>query len=159
MIPSYIIVHCSATRDSESRSWDAIKRWHVENNSWTDIGYHYGIEEYQGQIVLLRGREPWMMGAHCSAATRNYDSLGVCVVGEFDSMPMPTAKYKALLRLLRMLCIMFQIDPDCVKGHREYEPSKTCPGLMVDLIQLREDINARLLHSDAHGIYASFSNL
>ena len=153
MIPHYIILHCSATKDSGSASWEAIREFHTEMRGWRDIGYHYGIEEFGDETVLLRGRKPWDTGAHCRAGGRNRDSLGLCVVGEFDDNPPSKEKYSAVVAVLTSLCFMFSIEPDWVKGHREYEPNKTCPGLCWDLDQTRHDIEDSLLYHRRLGTY------
>ena len=38
-----IIVHCSATPEDRDVSIDTIRKWHVEDNGWSDIGYHWVI--------------------------------------------------------------------------------------------------------------------
>lgn len=153
MIPQSIILHCSATEDSETPSWEAIRRFHKDIRGWRDIGYHYGLEEYDGELVILRGRSPFDMGAHCVAAGRNRDSLGVCVVGEYDTEAPDEEKYLATVALLISLCFMFHIDPDNVYGHREFEMNKTCPGDMWDLDRLRDDIREGLPEATGLGSY------
>ena len=39
-----IIVHCTATPEGRNVSVDEIRRWHVKDNGWSDIGYHWIIE-------------------------------------------------------------------------------------------------------------------
>lgn len=145
MIPEYIIVHCSATEDGRTLSWDDIRRFHIFGNGWSNIGYHFGIEEVEGKYMLLQGRRPDTEGAHCRAAGRNHDSLGVCLVGDFHNRPVPPAKYQVLVKFLAELALMFHIPPDKIKGHREYESGKTCPGLAIDLDVLRDDVKLRLM--------------
>ena len=140
LVPNKIILHCSATKDTESVSWEAIKRYHTQNKGWRDIGYHYGIERVGDRIQLLRGRPWWERGAHCRAANRNFDSLGLCVVGEYDSNPPPPEIYDATVRALTMMCSLFWIKAEDVYGHREFESHKTCPGSKWDLDKLRADI-------------------
>ena len=141
LVPSKIILHCSATNDTDSLSWEAIRRYHVDRRGWKDIGYHYGIEYVDGGVHLLRGR-PWFeKGAHCKAAGRNFDSLGVCTVGKFETPP-PADIYQATVRVLSTLCYTFWVSPDDVYGHREFEKYKTCPGAGWDLDKLRADIRA-----------------
>ena len=144
MIPEKIILHCSATPDGVSYSWDAIRRYHIEEKGWDDIGYHAGLERYGDQLVIMRGRKPWVMGAHCKAAGRNRDSLGVCVVGEYDTEPPAPDVYNAAIHLLAGLCWTFHIPPTSVYGHREFESAKTCPGEQWDLNGVRRDIAALL---------------
>jgi len=153
MIPQYIIVHCSATEDSGTASWEAIREFHTEIRGWRDIGYHYGIEEFEDEIVFLRGRKPWEMGAHCRAAGRNRDSIGVCVVGDYDEEPPSHEKYAVVVAVLTSMCFIFGIHPDNVRGHCEFEDAKTCPGLAWDLDELRADIKRQIKHHDRLGDY------
>ena len=39
----YLVVHCSATKPSMDIGLREIKRWHVDDNGWRDVGYHYII--------------------------------------------------------------------------------------------------------------------
>jgi N-acetylmuramoyl-L-alanine amidase len=153
MIPRYIIVHNSATADSGTASWEAIRRYHIEDRGWNDIGYHYGIEEYEGNLVFLRGRPPLTMGAHCRAGGRNRDSLGLCVVGEYDETPPDQERYGFTVTVLAGLCFTFAIPPSRVYGHREFESAKTCPGIQWDLDRLRHDIKVVIKHAPGLGEY------
>lgn len=147
LIPSKIVLHCSATEDSGTKSWGAIRAYHL-GKGWSDIGYHYGIEQVGEHIELLRGRPYWQRGAHCKADNRNFDSLGLCVVGNFDDKPPSPTIYAATLWALRCLCYAFWISPSDVYGHREFEKNKTCPGKMWDLDKLRDDIRQSVPEPD-----------
>ena len=57
-----LIVHCSATREGQNIPVETIKKWHVEGNGWSDIGYHFYID-LEGNI--FKGRDIATMGAHC----------------------------------------------------------------------------------------------
>lgn len=153
MIPKYLILHCSATKDSGTASWKAIRDYHMDVMGWSDIGYHYGIEEFGDELVLLRGRKPWEMGAHCKAAGRNRDSVGVCVVGDFDDAPPSEGLYLAVVSVLTTLCFSLGIEPENVRGHREYEAGKTCPGKMWDMEKTRQDIKSVLMYNAGLGTY------
>ena len=39
-----IVVHCAATKPSMDIGASEIKKWHVDDNGWDDIGYHYIIK-------------------------------------------------------------------------------------------------------------------
>jgi len=159
MIPKYIILHCSATADSETLSWDDIKRYHIDDNGWSDIGYHYGIERHAGDLIVLQGRKPHVTGAHCKDESMNYKSLGVCVVGEFDSSPPSDDLYRETIKLLAWLCFTFQIPSFHVKGHREYTNMKTCPGMMWDLVKVRGAVEELLWFTPSVGTYLNMSDI
>ena len=38
-----IIIHCTATRENVPISVEQVRRWHVIENGWSDIGYHFLI--------------------------------------------------------------------------------------------------------------------
>lgn len=44
METNYIVLHCSATRADQNITTDDIRSWHVNDNGWSDIGYHWVIE-------------------------------------------------------------------------------------------------------------------
>ena len=73
---SEIIVHCSATPKGRNVDTAEIKRWHTEDNGWSDIGYHF-VVELDGDIGVGRPQE--RSGAHCKG--KNATSIGVCYVG------------------------------------------------------------------------------
>jgi N-acetylmuramoyl-L-alanine amidase len=140
LLPNKIVLHCSATEDSESKSWEAIRDYHTRVRGWQDIGYHFGIERVDDNVMVYQGRPFWQRGAHCKAAGRNFDSIGICVVGKYDEEAPPKEIYQATLEFLQLLCFLFWIKPEDVYGHREFEKAKTCPGNMWDLDKLRDDL-------------------
>lgn len=118
-----IIVHCSATKPKVDIGAAEIRQWHVKDNHWADIGYHYVIR-LNGTIE--KGRAEWRAGAHCIG--HNAHSIGVCYVGGLDQngksadTRTPEQK-KALLKLLRELKSRYHCD---VHGHNEFA-KKDCP--------------------------------
>jgi hypothetical protein len=139
MNPKYIILHHSFTKDSQTVSWGAIRKYHVETLGWRDIGYHYGIENLRGQMEALVGRMWYERGAHCRDAGMNGQSLGVCFVGNFDENEVPKDQWDLGVRLVGSLCLIHGIPVEKIKGHREYS-TKTCPGEMFDLTKFRSDV-------------------
>ena len=131
--PEAIVLHHSLTRDNATVSWGRIRRYHVGELGWTDIGYHFGIELARDQYEVFAGRGLDCVGAHCAASGMNRRSLGVCFVGNFDYDPPPSDQWAVGLRLVRSLCNRFDIDPDDIYGHRYFDGRKTCPGRMFDM--------------------------
>jgi N-acetylmuramoyl-L-alanine amidase len=142
MIPTAIIIHCSATKDSGTVSWAAIRRYHTQVRGWRDIGYHMGVELVtnstgQSTYEAFLGRSWVRQGAHCRAEGMNGRSLGVCFVGDYDQVPPPTEMLAVGARHIAAMCRIFNILPVSIYGHRDFEFSKTCPGLMFNVDNLR----------------------
>lgn len=129
-----IIIHCSATPEGRDVSVDDIRRMHVKENGWADIGYHYVIT-IDG--VIHAGRPIELPGAHCRGC--NATSIGICYIGGVarDGIsPRDTrtpAQREALVSLVRQLRSMF---PDAsVHGHNEFA-AKDCPSFNVQTSEL-----------------------
>jgi hypothetical protein len=143
MTPNKIILHHSATKDSGTVSWNAIRRYHMNECQWLDIGYHFGIEYItdpgspDGSYEILTGRMPDENGAHTTG--QNSQAIGVCFIGNFDESPPPIGQWKQGLKLVRWLCKEFMIIKFKVYGHRNFAP-KTCPGLMFDVDQFVNEL-------------------
>jgi N-acetylmuramoyl-L-alanine amidase len=143
MVPNKIILHHSATKDSGTVSWNAIRRYHVNECCWGDIGYHFGIEfitdpgDPKGSYEILMGRAPNQVGAH--ATGENSASIGICFVGNFDEAPPPVAQWEAGLKLVRWLLWEFGIPKSQVFGHRTFA-HKTCPGTKFDIEKFKAEI-------------------
>lgn len=123
-----LIVHCSATYGSQDIGAAEIRRVHVDENGWRDIGYHYVIRR-NGDIE--EGRPVEQIGAHCK--DHNAKSIGICLVGGLEKTcggkTVPVAnfepeQYKSLhLLLLRLRCDYPGVS---LHGHRDYA-NKDCP--------------------------------
>lgn len=72
----YIVIHCADTYERMDIGASEIRKWHVDERGWSDIGYHKVIRR-DGTIEA--GRDIDMSGAH--AAGVNSVSVGVCLVG------------------------------------------------------------------------------
>lgn len=125
MKPVGIIIHHSLTKDGKTEDWASIKRYHMEEKGWADIGYHAGVERVDDKLTALTGRPLNMQGAHCEG---HNDTIGICVVGNFDLAP-PDGRlldYAAMLvaGFLRMYPFLGIND---IHKHHEYA-AKSCPG-------------------------------
>ena len=119
-----IIVHCSATPNERDVTVADIRRWHVEENGWDDIGYHYFIDKVG---MVFKGRSLDVIGAHCKGY--NKDSIGICLSGLHDFSPMQFVSLKVLLfNLMRD----FAIPASEIYPHNEFNLNKTCPNFELD---------------------------
>ena len=136
MIPKYIILHHSLTKDSGTVSWGAIRDYHTRTLGWTDIGYHAGIELVGDNYEILLGRMLNVPGAHTKGM--NHLSLGICFIGNFDISPVPREQWDKGVQLVKSLKEIFNIPINHVQGHRDYANYKSCPGKQFDMNQFRK---------------------
>jgi N-acetyl-anhydromuramyl-L-alanine amidase AmpD len=125
-----IIIHCSATTPSMKIDAEWIRKVHVEQNGWKDIGYHFVITR---DGLMDFGREVAVIGAHCKG--HNANSIGICLVGGINQKGKPEdnftpAQFVALKQLIAILKEQF---PGIVKlsGHNDYDKNKACPSFKV----------------------------
>ena len=154
MTPTEIILHHSLTKDSETVSWGAIRKWQmgligqgdiftVDYNPYVEepldeIAYHFGLEDVNDYCEILLGRMMNKQGAH--ARGHNHNSIGICWVGNYDLSEPPPEMWNKGIVLARWLCDIFRIVPDNIKGHREYAPYKSCPGTKFNLDGFRTQV-------------------
>lgn len=133
---SEIIVHCTATKpdwmagSTTEEKVNEVKKWHVIERGWKDIGYHYLIDR-DGTIAT--GRPIDQVGAHTQG--HNTGSIGISLIGGFGSSAddkfednfTPKQEF-ALRKLIEDLRYRFGIKK--VSGHNEYA-NKACPGFRV----------------------------
>ncbi len=117
-----IIVHCTASYEGKDMTVEQIRRMHIKERGWSDIGYHYVV--YRDGTVHI-GRDVNISGAHCT----NLHSIGVVYVGGLASNGKPKdtrtqAQKDGLLKLLRDLKRMY--PKSTIHGHREFA-KKDCP--------------------------------
>ena len=114
----YIVVHHTASTAKETV--EQIHNFHINNNGWAGIGYHFYIRK---DGTIYRGRPEEYIGAHCE----NYNSvsLGICCEGNFE-IEQPTEKQlQSLSELIHNLKQKYGNVQ--VIGHRDLNAT-VCPG-------------------------------
>lgn len=142
----YLVVHHTAT----PTSWtvEQLRRLHVEQNGWRDIGYHYVIRlNEKGRAITEIGRvhdgdnslDPWEYGAHVRGS--NSRSLGIATVGDWTKDPIDPKIRRELVAELARLCVDLELEPmDSIRGHKEMPAAATsCPA--IDMDALRRDVS------------------
>jgi flagellar hook assembly protein FlgD len=111
----FSVVHHTAGSNSYSRSQSAaivrgIQRYHVLGNGWDDIGYNFLVDKY-GRVFEGRGGgiTKNVIGAH--AGGFNTGSVGVAVIGIYDSTSISSAARSALQRLLAWRLDVAHVNP------------------------------------------------
>lgn len=133
-----VIIHCAATRPTgwfAERPFDEqvneIRRWHVEDRGWRDIGYHRVIGR-EGQLAI--GRSLYEMGAHVRGHNRG--TIGICLIGGHGAAAdddfydhFTQAQDDTLRAYLKDLGQLTEIRK--ISGHSQYA-NKACPGFDAD---------------------------
>lgn len=128
----YIVIHHTASTAKETV--EQIHNFHINNNGWAGIGYHFYIRK---DGTIYRGRPEKYIGAHCE----NYNSvsLGICLEGNFE-IEKPTEKQiqsvTDLVKYLRKKYGNFKLV-----GHKDLNAT-ACPGQYLYSQLLSIDANA-----------------
>ena len=123
-----IILHCTATPEGKHFDVATIRRWHVKDRGWKDIGYHYVIY-IDGSVH--EGRPIEQAGAHTSG--HNADSIGITYVGGCDAKmkakdTLNEAQETAMVNLIKSLRELY--GEMSLHGHNEFA-AKACPSFKV----------------------------
>ena len=136
-----IIIHCAATKKSMDIGYKEIREWHVDQNGWDDVGYHYIIRR-NGKLEKARPEE--YSGAH--APSHNSRSIGICLVGGMadDGGPENNFTLEQFLTLKDLVNMVMNKYSDIteVLGHCDVQDNKpNCPGFDVKQWMNKEAIN------------------
>ena len=133
----FAVVHHTAGSNSYSRAQSAsivrgIERYHVLANGWDDIGYNFLVDKY-GQVFEGRwgGVDRNVVGAHAQGF--NQGSVGVALIGTYDSASISPAARAALIRLLAWRLDVAHVDPLSTFSWRSTGNPKYPAGRMVTL--------------------------
>ncbi len=102
-----------------------IQDFHQNGRKWSDIAYHFVVDPL-GNII--EGRPLETLGAH--TLNNNEGNVGIVLLGTYHAPKndKPTAAQLAAVGALgRYLVRRFGIDPNSLKGHRDYKQTD-CPG-------------------------------
>lgn len=124
---NYIVLHCSATKETSNVSFEAIDRMHKERGfkvivggKEIHIGYHYYITK---DGVIHQGRPIEVIGAHVKGYNAN--SIGICYEGGLDKNgkvkdTRTDAQKESMHTLVNELRMKFKTAK--VVGHRDLSP-------------------------------------
>ena len=123
---SYLIIHCSATRESQDYTPEQLKHDHLQRG-FIDVGYHFYIRKDGTTTQHRRLNE---VGAHCRPFNRC--SIGICYEGGLDAKgkPKDTRTLKQRASLIGLLLDLHRQFPKAViRGHNEMPGAspRECP--------------------------------
>ena len=136
-----IVVHCAATKPSMDIGFKEIRKWHVEDNGWDDVGYHYIIKR-DGTVEVARAEA--FQGAHAPAV--NSKSIAICLVGGMaeDGDAENNFTLEQFLSLKDLIKKIKMTNPNIVEivGHCDVQDNKpNCPGFNLKEWLIKEEIN------------------
>jgi hypothetical protein len=112
---AFAIVHHTAGTNSYGPAASAaivrgIELYHVRGNHWNDIGYNFLVDRY-GQVFEGRagGVDRNVIGAQAQGF--NTGSVGVALIGNYQSAAVPLVAEKALAKLLAWRLDVAHVDP------------------------------------------------
>lgn len=144
-----IVIHCSATKHTRTDlNWVPahlnrvpahldrafIRKIHVEENGWSDIGYHWIITR---SGTVQKARPVTQTGAH--ARGHNKTSIGICLMGGLYDNGLPSEGI-GHFSIEQQLALAWMIDQSKhhfpitrVVGHRDLpDVKKACPCFSVE---------------------------
>lgn len=141
--PTYIIIHCSATREDKDFTEKQINDSHVARGfgKW---GYHYYIRK-DGRVIPMRAENE--IGAHDNfivpgeKTSYNRCSIGICYEGGLDKNgkakdTRTDAQKKAMRELVQDICHRHDIID--ILGHRDTSPDKNGNGIVEKCEWMKE---------------------
>lgn len=161
-----IVIHHSLTKDGTSKNWNAIIKYHKSwayqgvtitqqegeklvaegkrvKRPWSDVGYHFCIEQVNGEWIVFAGRSLDKKGAHTKELDFNAKFIGICIIGDFDKTQPPPEALSLCESLVEILQDALDVPVENVLGHGEAQKiarvvkPKTCPGLNFDMGKFR----------------------
>lgn len=124
-----IILHCTASDHHEHDSLWWVRKLHIGEFGWKDVGYHYVISKHKGIEI---GRPIDKAGAH-TRGMNNY-SIGIALCGDKIFTPW---QFDNLTNLCKNLMVIFNLDVDQINPHNRYNEHKTCPNFDIEIIKER----------------------
>ena len=120
----FLVVHCADTKTEMDVSVSTLRRWHIGERGWSDIGYHHFIK-FDGSIHECRDEK--YQGAHCKSV--NDKSIAICLEGGYGGVDNFTTKQKQSLMFL-IGVKKSQHKNAAVVGHNHFD-NKACPSFDV----------------------------
>ncbi len=127
--PKKLVIHHSATNRPESP--EEIHKMHL-NRGWSGIGYHFYIRK---DGTIYRGRPENVIGSHAKGG--NYNTLGICVEGNFEKNGLNEAQKNSLIKLSTYLSLKYPIKD--IIPHRDVTDT-LCPGSLFPLESIKSSI-------------------
>ncbi|MCR9141221.1 MAG: N-acetylmuramoyl-L-alanine amidase [bacterium] len=141
----YILIHHTA---SDIGNLDYYKKFHVEQRGWSDIAYHFIVNNGSMNTTIGQIEESDLWKSRkANLSTRNwyanYFGIAVVLVGNFERHKPAPLQQEALITLLTNLATRYDIPPERIVGHREVQ-NTACPGKHLNMNEIRAAVKKNL---------------
>ena len=137
--PEEIIIHCAGTPVGVPFTHKDVYKWHVKENGWSNVGYHFVIE-LDGKITPYRRLHE--VGAHCADNSMNDESIGICLMGGYKGKNKSkkwdrcTPEQEESLIKIKMSLELILGKKLPVNPHSLYNKGKSCPNFDINKLGL-----------------------
>lgn len=126
----HVILHHSATANGNAAIFD---RYHRQRGMENGLAYHFlignGSDSADGQIEIGRRWTRQIQGGHVHSFAYNENSIGICLVGDFERTRPTDKQVAAAQALVGFIKRTLLNDKPRVLVHREIPGERTlCPG-------------------------------
>jgi N-acetylmuramoyl-L-alanine amidase len=121
-----ISIHCSDSDSKEHDNIETIRRWHIDGNKWSDIGYHFVITK---DGLVHNGRPLNKIPAAVHGFNKNM--VAICLTGKHV---FSFKQYLNCKSLIKCLCYDLKIPVGNVHPHNYWNKDKTCPNFDIKLV-------------------------
>ncbi len=125
-----VIHHSASSKDSPS----IMDTYHRQNGMENGLAYHFviggsGSRMDDGEFYIGDRWKHQLQGGHVHSAKLNDESIGICLVGNFNDAPPTPKQMQVLADLIIHLMDLCNLTPDDVYTHVGINPVPTeCPG-------------------------------
>jgi N-acetyl-anhydromuramyl-L-alanine amidase AmpD len=139
----YIVIHNSGTKTGNAQIFG---RYHREEKNMADgLAYHFvignGTKSPNGEVETGSRWHKKISGPHCFDPKMNEESIGICLVGDFNQDKPTKAQTIALVELIKKLQKNYKIPASNVLLHSEVDKGKTdCPGTKFAWKEIKSNI-------------------
>ncbi|HAV64347.1 MAG TPA: hypothetical protein DCY13_18515 [Verrucomicrobiales bacterium] len=141
----HIVIHHSSSKLDSPAIMDRHHRQvrHMENG----LAYHFviggsGPRMKDGDIFIGDRWRGQLQGGHVASERLNQESIGICLIGNFNEEKPTSRQMESLAQLVEYLMDRCGLQPADVDTHTHINPKPTqCPGKHFSLADLRKRIS------------------
>jgi LysM repeat protein len=137
-----VIHHSASTKDSPA----IMDRYHRRNGMENGLAYHFvigggGLRMEDGEFYIGDRWKHQLQGGHVHSEKLNDESIGICLVGNFNDAPPTPKQMQVLADLIGHLMDLCGLTPDDVYTHVGINPVPTqCPGRKFSIKELKMNL-------------------